>query len=587
MKRIEKDIKKNSTQRIESSLPEISELDSIPVKAKNTNHLPLCFIPVGVAVAVIIAVAIPLSLKGPASTIQPSNTVDPYHPGNNDHKYNYNSGGYQPALDSFNEFAYYSYLSYRSESGVVNNTIPSPKKMVMPKNGKDDEESEEPTAYEDKYGRTHYPIELDDMCTFSNFLFFEFDATNSEFLYQRIGNGHIRGLALNTNIFGEDILILKNGDNYYSCLINGAGSYNHGTKAYMEFSAHKTIEGFDVVKDTTNKRYLTLTFDGDVENEIHYNELSSISIESDVFNIDISTVLYDNVTVNCTIDELREQLALDPDFQYVDEYGGNDKLVYDASNPETSTFTLEEFTGEFAVAESKLYLGETKILDLNGTSKIYASEINKDAHRELVFETLDNSKRMFAIYDVTRNTYLYYKAVSEINSAYDCYLGLRDDRLVVKLFEPGQTSDDYLIDYGYFGYLGKDGISILWQNLYELASFKLNNVLEIDGVTPVESRYGHYAFKSNTPYIIEIKMSKYGGSNNALFPDESHPIKCRPFDIIDNMPNKSPEWNLLSGNNGLYRYQITFQESGYSYYYIFFNRYSFELKAAVDVELPQ
>ena len=602
MKRIEKDIKKKSAQLIESSLPEIDSLDNIPVKTKKAHSLPLFLVPAGLVTVAIVAIVVPLSLKHPLPIVQPSGSTNnssvnghsnnnsgltSYRPPiNTTHKYDYNLGGYIPALNSFNEFAYYSYIAYDSYDVAANNMLLSPKKIMETKADKDEEEVDNHTRYVDKYGRTHYPISLDGPATFSNFIFFEFDTTNNLFLEQRIGNGHIRGLAISTNIFDEDMLILKNGENYYSCLINGAGTYNHGNKAFMEFSAHKTIEGFDVVKDTTNKRYLTLLFDGEDERQIYYDQLSSINIEGETFNIDPSTVLYDDASVVCTVEGLREQFALDLDFRYVDEYGGGDELIYDANQTEAFTFTLEEFTGVFSVAGNALYLDETKILDLNGTSKIYASEINKDAHRELVFETFEKTKRMIEIFDVKNNVSLYRKAVSEINSIYDCYLDMMNERLVVKLFEPGETDESYLADYGYFGYRGKDGVSVLWQNLFELSSFRLSRVLEIDGETPVTSNDYYYVFESETPYIIEMKMTKYG-STNMPFPDEKHPIRCIRFNNIDNMPNQEPSWTLISANDGVYQYQIIFHESGYSYYNISFLHYSFELKAAVDVEFPQ
>ena len=601
MKRIEKEIKKDSTQRIESSLPEINSLDNIPTQTKKPNRLPLFLIPVGIVAAIVVAVVVPLSLKRPMSNIkpQPSGTINssitgysnqPYNPGssanpiNTNHTYNYNLGGYVPAFNSFNELAYYSYLAYNSQDKVANNALYDSNKLMAPKDEEDDGKLDEKTRYVDKYGRTHYAISQDGPFTFSNFLFFEFDTVDSAFLEQRIGNGHIRGVSLSTNIFGEEMLILKNGENYYSCLINGGGSFNHGQKAFKEFSAHKTIEGFDVVKDATNKRYLTLYFGGTEENALHIEELESISIEGYEFSIDPSTVVYDNISVNCTVDELRELLELNPDFKQVDDYGGTDELVYDSTIPETSTFTLDEFVGTFTVAQDELYLDETKILDLNGASKLYASEINKDAHRELVFETYENSRRMIVIYDIEHREYLYRKIAARVNDYYDCYLDMMDQRLAVKLYEPGHVEEDYLIDYGYYGYFGRDGIAILWQNYFEIAGFRLNRVLEIDGETLVPVYDDYYSFKSNAPYIVEIQMTRYGVSNNDMFSNEKHLIGCKAVDTIKDMPNQSPDWDLLSAKDGIYQYQIKFQESGYSVYQIYFNRYSFALRAAVDVE---
>ena len=51
------------------------------------------------------------------------------------------------------------------------------------------------------------------------------------------------------------------------------------------------------------------------------------------------------------------------------------------------------------------------------------------------------------------------------------------------------------------------------------------------------------------------------------------------------MPNQNPTLTYLSMKNGVYRYQISFEEKGYSYYSFTFYRYSFDLRAAVDEPL--
>ena len=372
------------------------------------------------------------------------------------------------------------------------------------------------------------------------------------------------------------MLILKNGDQYYSCLRNGGGIYGDSTGACIEFSAHKFIEGFDVVKDVTNKRYLTMKFTAS-----NFTEgLNSITIENDLFNIQPDTIIYDNTSVTSSIDDMWEQLGLDPDSMVMDGYGGPDALVYDIAQPEA--FTLDEFEGTFTVLEDELYLGENKILDLNGASKIYAAEINKDSHRELVFETLEESKRMFVIYDIKNNAYLYHKAVSEIDGTYDYYLGMIENRLAIKAFEPGVIDDQYMVDYAYFAYYGRSGVTIIWQNPFGFIYLRLVGVYEIDGETPVEVVDQHHQFVKNVPYVIEMKLEKLNVAENPQYPNDNNPIKCQKKSDLDNMPNPSPEWTMLSTNGGTYRYQITFNESGYSYYKIFFHHFGFELRAQVS-----
>ena len=78
-------------------------------------------------------------------------------------------------------------------------------------------------------------------------------------------------------------------------------------------------------------------------------------------------------------------------------------------------------------------------------------------------------------------------------------------------------------------------------------------------------------------------MSKYPGNKNPNYPSiGDHQIVCKPFADAEYMPNMSPEFTFLSMENGIYRYQIKFQEKGYSYYTFSFYRFSFDLRVAVD-----
>ena len=605
MKRIEKEIKKNSTELIESSLPEISSLDNIPTKTKKNSRLPFFFIPAGAVALTAVAIMIPLLMKEvkPGTIVPPSNPSGHtssinYYDNSNDivtsnepgitpkpqtnHTYSFDFSNYKPTFNDFNEIAYYSYIAY-------NDALNAPKCLAPYKSNKAKlnnditDESQERTLYVDIYGRTHYPIHLEDQYTFSNFVYFEFDSENSTFLEERIGNGHIRGLALKLSIFDEQMLILKNGDHYYSCLSNGGGNNGRDNRMYIQFSAHKVIEGFDVVKDATNKRYVTLGF----ETLNDYESLDVINIEGFEFAINPETIHYDNVSVTCSLEDLRAQLELNPEYKAADGYGGVDTLVYDATHPENNTFTLDEFEGTFAVSDNMITLNGEELVKARGVTKIYASEVNKDSHRDLVYETFNNTIRSFYIFDINNKRNLYGRSSNSIDRYGDHYLDMRDNRLVLKLLEPGMTDDRYMIDYGYFAYYAT-GITIAWQNYFELTGMRVNRVLEMDNETPVEFIDTHYRFNSNTPYILEIKMSKYPGNKNPDYPSiGDHQIVCKPYTEIENMPNKNPEINFLSMENGIYRYQIKFQEKGYSYHNFSFYRFSFDLRSAVDEPIEE
>ena len=537
MKRIKQEIKKNSQDLIESSLPEISSLDNIQIKPKKTKNFPILLAPLGAACACIalVAILIPTLSKGntgPSSSNGGGRTSS--IPDNRPHIYDFKLDGYQPTFNTFNEVAYYSYAAYSNGGNAAPNYALRQRKPLEASINQS-EDGEEP--YEDSYGRTHYPIPLNDPIYFSDFLYFEFDAEGSDFLAERVGNGHIKALIVTVDTFTEEsMLVLKNGDAYYSCLTNGWVISDGGEgQACYQFSSHKTFEGFEIVKDFNNKREVLCYFDSS-DNE----SITTINVEGKTFNIDPESIYYDNATVVSTIGEIRQLFGLNPEFEVINNYGGPDQLVYDALVPETANFALDEFEGTFSVNEDKLYLDENELIELNGATKIYAAEINKDYHRDLVFESVVESERMFNIYDVFHNKYLYQKPVSEIGQ-YDYYLDMRDNRLVVNLFD-----NDELLDYGYFGYhFDNDGINIAWQNLFQLSHLEIKGVFETD-----------YDYPSALYEMV--------------------------FHAPTAMPNANPDLNLLSVENGIYRYQIQFSESGQSSYTFRFYHYTCQFKAVVN-----
>ena len=519
------------------------------------------------------AILIPTILKGNTGVVVPSSSNGGGRtssiPDNRPHIYDFKLDGYQPTFNTFNEVAYYSYAAYNNGGNTAPNYALRQRKPLEASINQPEDREE---AYEDSYGRTHYPIPLHDPIYFSDFLYFEFDTEGSDFLAERVGNGHIKALIVTVDTFTEEsMLVLKNGDVYYSCLTNGWGtSYGGSGQAYYQFSSHKTLEGFEIVKDFNNKREVLCFFDSS-DNE----SLTTINVEGKTFNIDPESIYYDNATVVSTIGEIRQLFGLNPEFEVINNYGGPDQLVYDATVPETANFTLDEFEGAFRVNEDKLYLDENELIELNGATKIYAADINKDSHRDLVFESVVESERMFNIYDVFHNKYLYQKPVSEIGQ-YDYYLDMRDNRLVVNLFD-----NDELLDYGYLGYhFDNDGIDVAWQNLFELSHLEIKGVFEADGVTPVPSLHDYYRFNINTPYIVEIELVKFFWIEDDYdYPSALHEMV---FHAPTAMPNANPDLNLLSVENGVYRYQIQFSESGRSSYTFRFYHYTCQFKAVVN-----
>ena len=72
--------------------------------------------------------------------------------------------------------------------------------------------------------------------------FFQIDLPEGTYLAQKIGAGLV-DVVISDAVWGEYMVTFKNGDRYFSCLTNG-----HAPQ-YFEFSTHKYIEGYNVVKN--------------------------------------------------------------------------------------------------------------------------------------------------------------------------------------------------------------------------------------------------------------------------------------------------------------------------------------------------
>ena len=157
------------------------------------------------------------------------------------------------------------------------------------------------TDYYDEQGRLHYPIEIKPTYTFSDFVYFDFTSEECDFLEATIGNGLIHGLMVQTEIYGELMIVLKNEDRYFSCFLNGGGGGEYS------FSAHKFVEGFDLVKDFDLKFPINVAIDGE-----NYDPVSISFGGQPAFSIDQESITReDSITVS--VNELRAHFGLEPD----------------------------------------------------------------------------------------------------------------------------------------------------------------------------------------------------------------------------------------------------------------------------------
>ena len=99
----------------------------------------------------------------------------------------------------------------------------------------------EPTQRPDEF--YYYDIDPNAAFHLSKVIFFRIYLSGEGYLTQQIGSGVVDVVITDFDIFGDYLVTFKNGDKYYSCLTDGK------SRTEYRFTAHKYIEGFQVVKN--------------------------------------------------------------------------------------------------------------------------------------------------------------------------------------------------------------------------------------------------------------------------------------------------------------------------------------------------
>ncbi len=157
---------------------------------------------------------------------------------------------------------------------------------------------------------TEYPIDRNKIFTTTMVTYFTI-VINSErgFLAQKLGGTGLVEVVVTENDL-EDMgrmITFKRGENYYSCFSN---SYHYDTltkETRIDFSSHKYIDGFNIVKDLSQENYkFTVTYEGSKVIGFSCSPFKSTPSEyipDDItFIEDLCIVLYTKQTF--TIDEL-------------------------------------------------------------------------------------------------------------------------------------------------------------------------------------------------------------------------------------------------------------------------------------------
>ena len=109
------------------------------------------------------------------------------------------------------------------------------------------EPSRPPVIGEDIY---YYELEPDQPFYINKVSMFQIELTDENgFLASKLGLGVVDVVILNDCIWGENMITFRNGDCFYSCLGDGGGTQRR------DFSTHKYVEGFFIVKNIAQENY--------------------------------------------------------------------------------------------------------------------------------------------------------------------------------------------------------------------------------------------------------------------------------------------------------------------------------------------
>lgn len=110
-----------------------------------------------------------------------------------------------------------------------------------------------PVVGEDIY---YYELDPDEPFYIDKVSMFRIELTDEGgFLASKLGLGQVEVVITENCIWGESLITFRNGENFYSCLTNG-WSYDRETgNVHWDFSTHKYVEGFYIVKNLAKENY--------------------------------------------------------------------------------------------------------------------------------------------------------------------------------------------------------------------------------------------------------------------------------------------------------------------------------------------
>lgn len=155
-----------------------------------------------------------------------------------------------------------------------------------------------------------YPIDRRKVFTTTMVTYFTIELNDEKgFLAKKLGGTGLVEIVVTENNIDDlgQMITFKRGDKYYTCLKNGGDYDPDSNKSSHEFSSHKYIDGFNIVKNLEQENYkFTVHYDGLKVTGFECAPFDSVPTKYAVDNVtfieDFCVVLYTKQTF--TIDEL-------------------------------------------------------------------------------------------------------------------------------------------------------------------------------------------------------------------------------------------------------------------------------------------
>ena len=180
------------------------------------------------------------------------------------------------------------------------------------------------------------------------------------------------------------------------------------------------------------------------------------------------------------------------------EEGPEDELIiagmYDPkleSDDHVFYFRVPEFTERFNLvigsSMSMLYYGDTRIGEnLHYDPYIYASDINGDGYREIVFAHNEMRSDGFTVYDIKNAKTLFSQEDMTVEkfgrfASYQYALDIREGELVFlpvlgHFMGPREFEERKIVDWGHLKWSEEKGCYFKWDNVYEIRQIILDSI---------------------------------------------------------------------------------------------------------------